>query len=204
MSIKQIIKESMDKNPLGLKEALAEELRARVALALEAKMSEDDDYEDEDLDEGIDPKLKKVADKHGVKLKSAKSAHEFDYNRDAERDFENAGYNLRWNSKKSQFDIMKESFDLSDLTLEELEDFMVSEDFDQLDEISKKTLASYVKKASQSAADNAEKSGKHYEKSANASDIDTANRYFDSYAAKGAKSNRRLKGISRATDRLAK
>jgi hypothetical protein len=36
--VKQIIKEAMEQNPLGLKEAVAEELRNRVALALEAKM----------------------------------------------------------------------------------------------------------------------------------------------------------------------
>jgi hypothetical protein len=38
--IKQIIKEAMNQNPLGLKEAVEEELRNRVALALEAKMGE--------------------------------------------------------------------------------------------------------------------------------------------------------------------
>jgi hypothetical protein len=111
--VKQIIKEAMDKNPIGLKEALEEELRARIALALEAKVTEDDyddeeDEEDEeDLDEAVDAKLKKVADKHGVKLKGPKSAHEFNYNRNAEKDFEDAGYSLHWNNKKSQFDIIK-------------------------------------------------------------------------------------------------
>ena len=35
--VKKIIKEAMEHNPLGLKEAVAEELRARVTLALEAK-----------------------------------------------------------------------------------------------------------------------------------------------------------------------
>lgn len=34
--VKKIIKEAMEHNPLGLKEAVAEELRARVRLALEA------------------------------------------------------------------------------------------------------------------------------------------------------------------------
>jgi hypothetical protein len=38
--VKQIIKEAMAQNPLGLKEAVAEELRARVALALESKMDD--------------------------------------------------------------------------------------------------------------------------------------------------------------------
>jgi hypothetical protein len=39
--VKQIIKEAMDRNPIGLKEALQEELKARVALALESKMEEE-------------------------------------------------------------------------------------------------------------------------------------------------------------------
>lgn len=38
---------------------------------------------------------------------------------------------------------------LEDFTVEELEDFMVSEDFEQLDELSKATLGRYIKKAGQ-------------------------------------------------------
>jgi hypothetical protein len=45
--VKQIIKEAMEQNPLGLKEAVAEELRNRVALALEAKMTESVDLSEE-------------------------------------------------------------------------------------------------------------------------------------------------------------
>lgn len=56
MSVKAIINESVNKNPIGLKEALETELRARVAEALEAKLAEakgedDDTDEDEDEDE---------------------------------------------------------------------------------------------------------------------------------------------------------
>lgn len=52
MSVQKIIQESIGQNPLGLKEALVEELRSRVALALEAKIkeAEDDDMEDEEDD----------------------------------------------------------------------------------------------------------------------------------------------------------
>jgi hypothetical protein len=51
MSVQRIIQESIDKNPLGLKEAFAEELSNRIRLALEAKMNdEDEDEEDEDED----------------------------------------------------------------------------------------------------------------------------------------------------------
>ena len=38
--VKQIIKEAMNQNPLGLKEAVEAELRNRITLALEAKMDE--------------------------------------------------------------------------------------------------------------------------------------------------------------------
>jgi hypothetical protein len=56
VSIKQIIQESINKNPVGLKEALEEELRTRVALALEAKMTEEELEENKvikDLGQGI-------------------------------------------------------------------------------------------------------------------------------------------------------
>jgi hypothetical protein len=54
MSLQRIIKESVDKNPIGLKEALENELRGRIAVALEAKMCDmdmDDEMEDDELDE---------------------------------------------------------------------------------------------------------------------------------------------------------
>ncbi len=54
MSVQKIIQESINKNPLEMKEALSEELRARVTLALEAKMKEQDDEEDDMEDEEED------------------------------------------------------------------------------------------------------------------------------------------------------
>ena len=98
MSVKRIIQESIDKNPLGVKEALEEALQDRVRAALEEKykkmaMKEEDDEEDEDED-------------------------------DEDED-------------------MDESFDLSDYTAEELEDFIISEDFDQLDEETQDYIAYY-------------------------------------------------------------
>jgi len=50
MSVQKIIQESINMNPLEMKEAISEELRNRVAIALEAKMNEDLD-EAEELDE---------------------------------------------------------------------------------------------------------------------------------------------------------
>jgi hypothetical protein len=47
MSLKQIIQESINRSPLTMKEAFQEELRSRVALALEARMSEETEQLDE-------------------------------------------------------------------------------------------------------------------------------------------------------------
>ena len=67
MSIKNIIQESLNQNPIGLKEALAEELRGRVAAVLESMISEkkkddeDDDgkpYDDDSEGEFDDKKTK--------------------------------------------------------------------------------------------------------------------------------------------------
>jgi hypothetical protein len=49
--VKQIIKEAMEKNPLGLKGLVEEELRRRISLVLEAKMGYEDDEDEDDEDE---------------------------------------------------------------------------------------------------------------------------------------------------------
>jgi hypothetical protein len=51
--------------------------------------------------------------------------------------------------RKEEYD--DEELTLEDYSLEELEDYMMSEDFEQLDELSKSTLGSYVKKAAADA-----------------------------------------------------
>ena len=51
MSIQKIIQESINGNPLEMKESLAEELRDRIRLALESKVDEDMSEEVEELDE---------------------------------------------------------------------------------------------------------------------------------------------------------
>jgi SHS2 domain-containing protein len=84
--------------------------------------------------------------------------------------------------------LAKESFNLEDYSVEELEDFMMSEEFEQLDELSKKTLGSYINKASASGAAGYKKYG--------------ATKGNDVSGLKLA--NKRQKGISRAIDKLTK
>lgn len=54
MSVERIIKESLERNPLGVKEALEEELANRIRLALEAKMNDDEDEDEDEDDEDED------------------------------------------------------------------------------------------------------------------------------------------------------
>ena len=99
---------------------------------------------------------------------------------------------------KANDKLTKESFDLSDFTLEELEDFMMSEDFAQLDELSKKTLTSYLKKAEKQAT----KAGDSYSNAAfRRHDFAPDTPAMAKNAKKLAK---RIPGIDRAHDRLAK
>lgn len=154
MSIQKIIQESINKNPLEMKEVIAEELRARVALALEAKMkdTEEDDEDDEDED-----------------------------------------------------DMKKESFDLSDYTIEELEDFMMSEEFEQLDELDKKTLGNYIKKASVDASLKRMKSDRLNTAASSGKISQGEFQALDRGANKLYKSSQnRLTGIAKATDKLTK
>ena len=88
---------------------------------------------------------------------------------------------------------VKEELYLEDYTLEEIEDFMMSEDFEQLDEISKKVIGSYVKKASNDLA-----SSVHGERDAEQDDEHDAQEYHAKRAEK------RMSGLERAGNKLAK
>ena len=86
-----------------------------------------------------------------------------------------------------------EELTLEDYSVEELEDFMMSEEFEQLDELSKKTLGSYVKKASGKLASH----GINMVGSLEKSDVKNA-------AYHGTKIDKRQKGISKAVDKITK
>ena len=55
MSLEKIVADAMENKPLDMKEAFAEEMKTRIATALEEKykkaMKEEDDEEDEDNDD---------------------------------------------------------------------------------------------------------------------------------------------------------
>lgn len=73
MSIKKIIKEAMDRDPVALKETLQEELRRRVSLALEAKMKEMDNMDDEDMDDEDEEDEEDMEDEDEEDMEEAKA-----------------------------------------------------------------------------------------------------------------------------------
>jgi hypothetical protein len=85
--------------------------------------------------------------------------------------------------------VRNEDLDLDDLTLDELVDFVMSEDFDRLDELSKRTLGSYIKKATGDAMGKAYRAG-------DVRDKDTTKNYMKALG--------RQIGISKATNKLTK
>jgi len=85
---------------------------------------------------------------------------------------------------------VNEELTLEDYSAEEIEDFMQTEDYEQLDELSKKTLGDYVKKASQSLS---------HSSGISKSAISPAGRKFHS-----AITTKRKYGISKAVDKLTK
>jgi hypothetical protein len=93
----------------------------------------------------------------------------------------------RMNAKKN------EDFNLEDMDPALVEEFMQTEEFEQLDELSKKTLKSYVGKAVDRVSDTQFRAGKHWEKG-NKSSADYESR----------ETLKRMRGIHKATGRMAK
>ena len=170
MSVQKIIQESINENPLEMKEALAEELRNRVAEAISAKMEEAEQI-DEISKSTLGSYIKKAADNKAVN------------DRYAGRTGDRESYAI--SDKRDQG--IKRAVDK--LTKEEVED---------LDEVSRKTLASYVKKAAGV--------GQHNTLPNAMRDRATAAAIGDKewYKQSGRTADKRSKGIQKAADRLAK
>ena len=116
---------------------------------------------------------------------------------------------LRVNVASSMFGstAVEESYELDDYSLEEIEEFMMSEEFEQLDELSKKTLGSYVKQASDSAAALAttamhqrHQSDAHYANGDKKKAAEFGKYSFDSTE----RQIKRQKGIKKAVNKLTK
>jgi hypothetical protein len=94
---------------------------------------------------------------------------------------------MRVDVAQGMFGSVDESYDIEDYSVEELEDFMMSEEFEQLDELSRKTLGSYVKKATTNAIISGEALGKG-----------------EKWSKSGQIASKREKGIGKAVDKITK
>lgn len=91
-----------------------------------------------------------------------------------------------------------EDFNLEDFTLEELQEFTLSEEYEQLDELTKKTLGNYIKKASDDQGQHELHVGLNWNK-----DVNDPSR-AKTIGHHGRKSIMRSQGIERAVDKLTK
>lgn len=189
--LKNILQESMNGNALGLKEALQEELKARVAIALSNKISESEEFNDGDRVSWEDPDW---GSKHTGTIKYAKGM-KHKGSRHAIVSVDNSGGT----------DVRVNHHYLKKI-----------DESEELDEISKKTLGSYINKASDDAANQAIRYGM---KKAEADEIDRLTNRHMQYSDKDMirnimkttskdvdepryKAAKRLHGISKATRRL--
>jgi hypothetical protein len=102
---------------------------------------------------------------------------------------------------------LDEEFDLESIDPAIVEEFMQTEEFDQLDELSKGTLASYVKKASHDVAHKGAMTRQHAndsEASKKASNYSDAKKSMDKADKTFTKSWKRRENMGKAVDRLAK
>jgi hypothetical protein len=100
--------------------------------------------------------------------------------------------------------VQEEQLNLEDYSLEELEEFMVSEEFEQLDELSKSTLGSYVNKASKDAVKSSSAStnwARTSDRARNPRVKVAADQYSDEEEVREKK---RLTGIGKAVKKLTK
>lgn len=107
----------------------------------------------------------------------------------------------------AELDQLELELTLESLDVEDIQAFMESEDFEQLDEISKGTLASYVAKASHSAANKMYSAGytDHMSHAERNKGNDALAQAHSKHAGKSySKSVTRLQGIERASKKLGK
>ena len=100
--------------------------------------------------------------------------------------------------------MQEEELNLEDYSLEELQEFMQTEEFEQLDELSKSTLGSYVNKASRDAATSKGATANWAHTSTKAKNPRVkaaAEKYSDEEESRYKK---RLSGVGKAVTRLTK
>jgi hypothetical protein len=143
-----------------LKESEALQMAEACKTNTKIKESDDEDEDDEDdleeseqLDElskkTLGSYVKKASGEASFASKLAGAAGAGEYSKDAiakEKQHSDLAKKRKAGINTAVNKLTKE--DLEGFSVEELEDFMMSEDYEQLDELSKKTLGSYVKKAS--------------------------------------------------------
>lgn len=160
--------------------------------------------------EGLD-EAKKLVGTHGEGVHTAKVYHDKDWNEYQVHYYKHGKHmgegpvSYHGNDKQDAHDTAKagikhmdaththkEEFDLEEIDPALVEEFMQTEEFDQLDELSKTTLSKYINRAAYDAGSSGYKAGKAHAE--DKPEFRNQNKRF----------KKRLSGIRKATDRLAK
>ena len=103
------------------------------------------------------------------------------------------------NSKAKNGELGEELYlTLEDFSMEEVEAYMQTEAYEQLDELSKTTLVNYVRKATDNAAMHAHDAGSVSQRYAG----EPVSKRPDDYDSARKKAVKRIRGVSRAADKL--
>jgi hypothetical protein len=190
MTVQKIIQEAINKNPRDLKEALTEELRDRIRLALEAKMSDEEDEEDDD-----DEDMKEEAEELDELSKDTVRNY---YNKAGEQGRDITGKMMvgggDWSKDGKDTETLKKRAAGREMALKRRSgEVKMSEEAEEITELKKSTLASYVSKAADNAASNAIKYG---EKKAQSDEMDRMMNRHMSYDDKD-----KMRGIMKTTNK---
>ena len=166
MDTRNLIDYALDEDGVEFRQQLYASLHDRVMNAIEAKKQE--------IASGL------------IHSEEAKHADEAE-------DEEMIRRMVRPSALKKPTSLKKEELTLEDYSPEEIAEFMQTEDYEQLDELSKKTLARYIKNATFKVGDHGFLSGKNLAKG----DMSQSDWHAE-------KESKRRKGIYRAADKLAR
>lgn len=189
----QIEKEKKEKEQKMTEEVkepsdLAETVRKIQGKHYGGSKSTDNSADIDDEDDSKETNIGAVAAKRGRKPKTKSYA-----------DFKNSP-----DLVKKWMGVKEEELTLEDFSIEELEEFVASEEFNQLDEVSKETLHSYISKAAVSVSDKRKKALDHWHKYNNASDGNTRRDNAKAFEKNQDAAERRSKSIGKAAAKLSK
>lgn len=181
-------------------DAMRSDIAQTMFASEETIIDDEEEFEQlEEVDESMDQSMSKILAKgytssqeHGDKAPrmSAKQKEAAKARRDAQDAADMKKYFAKHDAEMRKEEYDDEELTLEDYSLEELEEYMMSEEFEQLDELSKSTIGNYIKKSKSNIIMHGSTLGTDINKKVKDKSANTM--------------QKRAKGINKAVDRLTK